>query len=63
MSMSKRRLVNPAIQEALNIARRNLSKLEFTAMDIEDSKVEAIISVELANIAAATHMAVIKQGA
>lgn len=58
-----RRLVNPAIQEALNVARRNLSKLEFTAMDIEDSKVEALISVELAHIATATHMAVVRRGA
>lgn len=58
-----RRLVNPSIQEALELARRNLSKLEFQAMDIEDSKQEALISVELSNIAAATHMAVIRQEA
>ena len=58
-----RRLVNPSIQEALELARRNLSKLEFAAMDIEDSKAEAIMSVELSNIAAATYMAVVRQGA
>ena len=58
-----RRLVNPSIQEALELARHNLSKLEFAAMDIEDSKAEAIMSVELSNIAVATYMAVVRQGA